>query len=126
MLEKDFTSLEVSNRLKELGITQYNCVNWVDDPFTGKKRVSLLLKADDSSTAFTTGMLGQVLRELSIKFPGWNFEGGFQWRTGGDLSDKLHLSGSEADARAELLIWHVMNGLVSVGQINEILKRVMQ
>lgn len=134
MLSKECTSLEVSKRLKELGVNQESLFYWVDN-FRG-----MVLSGKDNPenewalhpscsrekySAFMVSILGEVLRELSIQFPLWNFQGGFQWRMCGDYGDFLHLNGNEADARAEVLIWHVLNGLASVGQINEILEKVM-
>jgi hypothetical protein len=127
---KECTSFDISKRLEKLGVTQESYfIRWRERmgcEIQIKRNADITyIEPSEYCATFTVGTLGEVLRELSIQLPDWNFQGGFQWRMCLDYGDFLHLNGNEADARAEVLIWHVLNGLASVGQINEILERIL-
>jgi len=131
-LSKQVTSLELSKKLKELGVKQESIFYCVKSEHRGEDYY-FLSYSDDSQfgglyprltgediSAFTVAELGEMLK-------GWIYEcrcGGNVWTItavnppsedkDGKPTYQTHSANTEADARAKMLIYLLENGLCQV------------
>lgn len=87
-LQEQVCSLELSKRLKELGVKQESLFVWREVSYEKKYRVSLIDSYDDSMyevegwniicSSFTVAELGEMLRE-KINGTHWETIGGMSW-----------------------------------------------
>lgn len=118
-LEDQVTSLELSKKLKELGVKQDSLWYWM----TGHEKLvskqyfgeETMLKKDLLRSAFTVAELGEMLPTPAPNDGGdiecVKFEDKWviTWPHGTWIEDK-----TEANARAKALIWLIENGHVNV------------
>lgn len=123
-LEKQVTSLELSKRLKELGVKQESLFYYFVGAVTGNTRLGYGLhsKSDINFTnshtysAFTVAELGELLNEIANRIDcgdtWYHLAGQKKWTVGwgGDMHEEL--SDTEADARAKMLIYLLENNLI--------------
>jgi hypothetical protein len=129
-LEQQVVSLDLAKRLKEWGVKQESLVYWCDIPIITPPQYELEIRPFPDKraySAFTVAELGEMLpptikheqRRLgltSIAYSdGW--EVGYQtadgkWATPGD--DLVKFATTEADARAQMLIYLIENKLIAV------------
>lgn len=124
-LSDQVVSLDLAKRLKELGVKQESLFLWALDVVDGWRLVLREVESPDDKgendfAAFTVAELGEML-------PSWvampdvvnlyfrKYEEG--WRCGyenrdGDVESKF--DGTEADARAKMLIYLIENNLLKV------------
>lgn len=116
-LEQQVTSLELSKKLKELGVKQESCFIWAH--YLAHPRVmtqidAYKLQAFEECSAFTVAELGEMLPQCSMfgtrteywfniarMSHGW--EVGYVSKRRG-VRDGFQVAPSESDARAKLLI----------------------
>lgn len=113
-LEKQVTSLEISKRLKELGVKQKSLFRYYGYPHG----IILELNPDeyDCLSAFTVAELGEMLPTLVSS-----------WKqtetTDGDIGFRVHyddkkvktcIADTEADARGKMLIYLLENKLITL------------
>lgn len=115
-LTKQVVSLELSRKLKELGVKQESLFIWSEHtkPETLWSVVTYEEKYDHTPTyptysAFTVAELGELLK---FKFSSHNdyFYGGEYWYI--DTNDEQFHADTEADARAKMLIYLLENKLI--------------
>lgn len=120
-LESQVTSLEISKRLKELGVKQESLFYYVGGE-DGKhpiwtsfnKEISLFENKDFTYSAFTVAELGELLPEYhwsEKQSDGWC--GCTRVETGKDKYI-IHTQKTEADARGKMLIYLLENKLVTL------------
>lgn len=132
-LESQVCNLELSNKLKELGVPQDSVFAWVrlvvepypagtdrsrDEAgntvvttwFTRKEpsRRTGNLREDFVAAAFTAGEMGEMLPML---YKSW-LVGPSEWWCSNQQSGHHEEAGTEADARARMLIYLIENGLL--------------
>ena len=112
-LEKQVCSLELSKRLKELGVAQESAFYWYC-PSGDMTRISLERERKINFTypegvisAFTVAELGIILGRY-VNSVSWHSHG---WREWIDIGKETYHK-TEADARASRLIYLVENGIV--------------
>lgn len=112
-LEQQVTSLELTKRLKELGVKQESAFYW----HGGLQYPYLVQRPNGSDTisAFTVAELGEMLPALCKTWQninGWSCE---HWNDKGNCFDgKIIHEVTEADARAKMLIYLLENKLISL------------
>ena len=119
-LEQQVTSLELSKKLKELGVKQKSLCIWETEyePILSVGFESALHLADGSASAFTVAELGELLpphyfttKSQAIKnFWHCNIIENFA----GDEFKKGIIANTEADARAKMLIYLLENKLITL------------
>lgn len=126
-LQDQCTSLEISKRLKELGVEQNGYYSYVIDESWGKEN-SLKLYTSGFATgypaviacAFTVAELGEMLSGKLQKgyFIQWDFDGQLDYCLNGEYEgfDVIHSidMDTEADARGLMLIYLLENKLITV------------
>ena len=121
-LEKQVTSLELSKRIKELGVKQESLFWWhrswdninkkENEPYILFNNYEIL---ESDFSAFTVAELGELLNEIANRIDcgdtWYHLAGQKKWTVGwgGDMHEEL--SDTEADARAKLLIYLLENKL---------------
>ena len=124
-LEKQVVNLELSKRLKELGVKQESLFYygiWKGDTVPVYRNQLLLdgVKLSECISAFTVAELGEMLPKIAI--PDTNYYGSKtgdgRWEVGYVFMDgsgiwHLEVEATEADARANMLIYLVENKLVT-------------
>lgn len=129
-LEHQVTNLEISKRLKELGVKQESLFYWVADILVFKTQtgfftirgagMNLHPLADKAISAFTCAELGEMLPEPTDEKHYVVMKDGNQWclwETEDGFYDKdgNHVyADTEADARGKMLIYLIENGLLKV------------
>jgi len=130
-LENQVSSLELSKKLKELGINQESLFKWHGE----KNNWEIKLSTETSSniSAFTVAELGEMLPE-EINFPLKNGKARKWSHSWGTRKCKLHAQGmwvvtysnyyaretykkyaeTEADARAKMLVYLIENKLITI------------
>jgi hypothetical protein len=120
-LEDQVCSLELSKRLKELGVRQGSLFFWTSGGVASRLEALPILEINYS--AFTVAELGQMLPEdyISCKTEGAKFpaiEYKKYWLCYYDLdgcgSDIMQMEESEANARAKMLIYLLENKLMEL------------
>ena len=121
-LKQQVTSLELSKKLKELGVKQdafwswYEANDYDDIPRLNRSDehcpVCTLPKQtfEDKYSAFTVAELGELLPE-KVCWRGYSNYGG-KW--GLEFGDFRAEAPSEADARAKMLIYLIENKLITI------------
>jgi hypothetical protein len=119
-LEQQVTSLEISKRLKELGVKQESLFDWVDIDdneylLMGRKQKEF----DEMDTggkyecisAFTVAELGEMLLE-GIDY--YKMNGKYHsWYETGD-NGQMFIENTEANARGKMLIYLLENKLINL------------
>lgn len=118
-LEQQVCSLELAQKLKELGVRQESLFYWQEYMET---KISCVFGRHryfngTESSAFTVAELGEmlpteVLGELTDMLPTRTISGGF--RVNLDDEGMLYAGKSEADARAKMLIYLLENKLITL------------
>lgn len=131
-LENQVASLEISKRLKELGVKQESLFAWL--PITNTEEYGLFyewhISKDEPISAFTVAELGEMLPKRNKK---WNIEGKWSndwwfridqaWSdfcvnyysdTGIGLIDGNIRDSNIANALGKLLIYLIENGLIEL------------
>ena len=114
-LEKQVVSLELSKKLKELGVKQKSCFDWVL-PSIGDSwkvwEVSTYKRSDRKFlSAYTVAELGEMLPQMWID----TFKHSLEWQVG--IKQFKHVACdeySEANARAKMLIYLIENNLIKL------------
>lgn len=123
-LEQQVTSLEISTRLKELGVKQdglFNWANYISQPPRNESSWTLHIAGSDDwaneqarehISAFTVAELGEMLRPTT-----WTVVSrpiGNQWGAYTPTCEKWgeHYANTEADARGKMLIYILENNLL--------------
>lgn len=112
-LEDQVVSLELAKKLKELGVKQEGYFNWylgLQAPYLGpaNKRSN-----SDTVAAFTVAELGEMFRYVRTEFT--KTEAGdwaVYWVADNGRYHKEY--GTEADARAKMLIYLIENKLITL------------
>lgn len=118
-LEEQITSLELSKRLKELGVKQINWFYWVHEfgnwwlfnkeNYEGKKKSSVRIW---SYPAFTVAELGELLPDIQFRT---DKEGSiYRIVFFGDSRGIKIEARDETNARAKLLIYLLANKLINL------------
>lgn len=123
-LQKQVTSLEISKRLKELGVKQESLFWWEQVKTAGKNEWAkdFVLSFNNNSapymvngkkshgtvSAFTVAELGEILKNCKYELPMFN---GMIWHMD-DYCPCEEESNTEADARGKTLIYLLENGLI--------------
>ncbi len=115
-LSKQVTSLEISKRLKELGVKQKSLFIWVDEGFGKMPFVSDRHHGYGGGlSAFTVAELGEM---LPLGYSSWQDEKDFwyccntiDWSKE-DVSIKT--AETEANARGEMIIYLIENGIFTL------------
>jgi hypothetical protein len=130
-LENQVVSLDLSRKLKELGVKQESLFSWKPDrpqipTLTEAEQLATQWKLFDSASgtgdyaAFTVAELGEMLpaniQETNKKILYWKQirEGKTDWYAGVLEELAWVVAGTEADARAKMLIYLLENKLISV------------
>lgn len=119
-LEQQVVSLELAQKLKELGVKQesyfmwnnFDREEWLIDLESKLREMSLTPRVGaiigDFASAFTVAELGEMLPK-NVQFPTPQREGkGWCWRN----EEGNHFVDTEADARAKMLVYLLENGLI--------------
>lgn len=118
-LEQQITSLEISKKLKELGVKQESLFVWFDDKVELHYVDGDMRNSDIS--AFTVAELGEMLMKIKFAdfgtFPAINnkiavYTGEFLRKTA--LIDKQFEADNEAEARGKMLIYLLDNKLINL------------
>lgn len=125
-LQDQVTSLEISKKLKELGVKQQSYFVWCQyspsaPPWTPKQALSINGDLDDWAyeqstdkwSAFTASELGEMLPEgfSSIKeFGQWKC---FHNRFNSKITE-FRIGNTEADARGKMLVYLIENKLIDI------------
>ncbi len=119
-LEDQVCSLELSRKLKELGVKQESYFWWAKSAiwniavrpdgnlFVPATSHSYQFPADQRYSAFTVAELGEMLK--GHKFPFWSARYG--WETPDNELDGSYYADTEADVRAKMLIYLLENKLI--------------
>lgn len=112
------TSLELSKRLKELGVPQDSLFWWyrapqnammlgtgVDMMTNGVQMSKTTAPLYENYSAYTAGELGEMLKNSNWQLPDYD---GVEWGSG------IFRANTEADARADLLIHLLTSNLINV------------
>lgn len=127
-IESHVTSLELSNRLKELGVSQESYAHWVKlpscDPFLTIHREDPI--GDEYTSAFLASELGEMLPEACLlegttqvvlhcsKYSGgWRVSYQSNKFRGKRAVNVAQHGNTEADARAKLLIHLIEKGIIN-------------
>lgn len=117
MIESHVTSLELSKRLKELGVKQQSDFNWCElAPGIIKPFCSLCLEHRDFGSydiicsAYLSSELGEMLPIMTTTYTA--LKGGV-WCCEYDESTKVHAD-NETNARAKMLIHLIEQGIIKV------------
>lgn len=115
-LEQQVTSLELSKRLKELGVKQDSLWYWGKRTFANGVGVIDKEKANSSAwikicSAFTVVELGEMLK-YSLQSYYEDHDGDYHISIFGKTI--MFIDGKEADARAKMLIYLIKNKLMEV------------
>lgn len=120
-LEKQVTSLELSMRLKELGVEQDSLWYWGERTFANGMDIIDKEKANSSAwikicSAFTVAELGEMLpARIKTDYGSWNYlliaklKNPKEWLIG-YYHDEIR-GDTEANARAKMLIWLIEHKL---------------
>lgn len=126
-LEKQVVSLELAQKLKELGVKQESYFSWVISQDKEKREIVQLRKTDigiynnplyKMYHAYSVAELGEMLpvctwssKVVSTfgKYNCWRFKDG-----GGVTEKDTFYADTEADARAKMLIYLLVNNLIEV------------
>lgn len=115
-LEQQVVSLELAKKLKELGVKQEGLFAWVGDddiPHAVRlNRESLRWPDAVVYVAFTVAELGEMLKEHGL--PDYDPLQKHWYRNFSKPRYSLVASGTEADARAKMLIYLIENGLIKI------------
>ncbi|MFP5263718.1 MAG: hypothetical protein ACLGJB_17700 [Blastocatellia bacterium] len=119
-LEQQVTSLELSKKLKELGVKQDSLFYWVDGKLEYINEVGGINIAKDDVSAFTVAELGEMLPAVvdGDLAPRWfkTFSHYFCDYTDDNktwLLPQPFIYPKEADARAKMLTYLIENNLVA-------------
>lgn len=119
-LEDQVTNLELSKKLKELGVKQESLFYWI--PNKNKKMVILpvvhdsLVMYENGYSAFTVAELGEMFQDCYKndkywKLP-WSIKDFYSFKWCSEVDNRgSHI---EADARAILLIYLIENKLIKI------------
>jgi hypothetical protein len=115
-LEKQVVSLELAQRLKELGVKQNAYFSWYKQSNFGNEYI-LSISGEtniENYSAFTSAEVGELLeKDVTYKFKNtgdeWYLCDNCENSTGAD---------TEADARAKMLIYLIENNLIKLEDIN--------
>ena len=123
-IEQQVASLELSKKLKKLGVKQDSLYYWVDNFYAGIETSIVEAKNRKEGggvSAFTVAELGEM---LPITVHTTKFEQGYHWQSHyevlkGDLSGKMEYvhfeaADTEADARAKMLIYLIEKKLIKL------------
>ena len=121
-LEKQVCSLELAKRLKELGVKQESYFSWVegaiwDATMQSDYETPNIEKRSKWIAAFTVAELGEMLPD---QISSWKM--GLEWicsydelhESGVAIPEQRVFEGTEADARAKMLIYLVENKFVTL------------
>lgn len=116
-LEDQVANLELSKRLKELGVEQESLFVWVTNSFESNVALRGDLPPDDRKiyvSAFSVAELGEMLEEEPFAWGGIYPHHG-EWKFSSMAPAQLHEQSfeSEADARATVLIFSIEQGLLN-------------
>lgn len=121
-LQQQVTSLELSKRLKELGVKQWSLFYWsiADDRKTMEIRYQTYVSEVNEETvpyysAFTVAELGEMFPQEYTSQKGLIY-GGY-WVCGiwnVQEEQELQKARTEADARAKMLIYLLENNLINI------------
>jgi len=122
-LEKQVCSLGLAKQLKELGVVQDSYWYWrYRDAAWHLERIDItVIPEADYVSAFTVAELGELLSDFSYT---WRCLVGdvMYWRGGDDVGDPAIVSAySEADVKANLLIWQIKHGIDKRGMVDPFL-----
>lgn len=118
-IEKQVCSLELSNKLKELGVPQKSLFRWIDGLVHGKNDVKSYGYEEvwgdkefwkDGISAFTVAELGEMCKETAWTF--WGLRKG-KWNWICENDHREILADTEADARAAMLIYLIEQDLIN-------------
>lgn len=125
-LEDQVCSLELSKRLKELGVKQESLFCWTDD-LNGKPYIVYRQSKNFSYhySAFTVAEIGEIIREQFYVPRSYYFtmQNGRGWcgykHVGGHWHhmESITQSETEADARAKMLIYLIENKFIEVTKL---------
>lgn len=134
-LEKQVCALQYAERLRELGVKQDSYFNYYKD---NENEIHIFSKTENGSyneyvgctyvifSAFTVAELGEMLpKEINIKTKKGKSISSFQINARGGYWQAVYFGAiqtaadTEADARSQMLIHLIENGLVKVEDINK-------
>ena len=125
-LEQQVSSLELSKRLKELGVKQESYFSWHRGNSVKMFLVESTIVGDEENyPAFTVAELGEMLpKRAEIEtFKSYVYGSGFsKWRAvltfkdGEEMRMPMDMSDTEADARAKMLIYLLEQGILNPTQ----------
>ena len=108
-LEKQVCSLELAQKLKELGVEQDNYFVWVELSGGWEVRRDNCRWLQPQCATYTVGELGELLPN-DFHIWGVTYQDGSCWYGAAEgTSDPLVNANTEADVKAKLLIWHMEN-----------------
>lgn len=111
-LSKQVTSLEISQRLKALGVEQKSLFVWQSPTGDTQNRDAVLILREKMKrfiyiSAFTTSELGEMLKDSGWVLPTYNAQyTGEEWGAG------ILRAANEADCRGKILIYLLEQGLL--------------
>lgn len=116
-LEDQVCSLELAQKLRDLGVEQYGLWTWccIDGAWSVEwSQSNEPIKASNIATAFTVAELGEMLPDkYAVPRKGYEPDAdAYLW--GISLEAAIITAFTEADARAKMLIYLIENKLVSV------------
>ena len=98
-LENQVCSLELSKKLKELGVKQESLWWWANENLFEKEKVNTTL----CSSAFIAAELGEILPDTHFNF--YKVSIGYRFT----IENREPVERFEANARAKMLIWLIEN-----------------
>ena len=110
-LEDQVVSLELSKKLKELGVKQDSYFSWAERDTIDGWLVELsdeLDSEDECYSAFTVAELGEMLKKVDLDY--WYSYPDFRLKLPESTTSNTR-SEKEADARAEMIIYLIENKL---------------
>jgi hypothetical protein len=123
-LEKQVCNLELAEKLNTLGVRQeslYHWQPWIYDHEEHPQQSKMVVVAEgaedwsddgESYSAFTVTELGEMLPKTVVSTKTLDFDKGEQWHCYSKDYDTFFY-GTEADARAKMLIYLLENGLIT-------------
>ena len=115
-IEEQVTSLEVSKKLKELGVEQESYFYWVELQgypcfYRGDE---LEYKGEKTYSAFTVTELGELFKQISIIVSGYNvrMKKNYCRYLSYNIVKAVFLEDTEANARGKMLIYLIEHNLI--------------
>ena len=110
-LENQVTSLEISQKLKSLGVKQKSAFfwgkeNWKGDKVPYKLNYGYTNGSHDTLSAFTVAELGEILISKRIDIETYKRD---EWNIRLNKKGEFIIANTEADARGKMLIYLLEN-----------------